>query len=378
MQESITLQLAKDLIACPSITPLEAGCFALLKNVLTPLGFACESLPFAEVNNLWCTYGSTGPLFVFAGHVDVVPTGPLEAWHSHPFIPTIRDGHLFGRGAADMKGSLAAMISATTQFIQSHKNFPGRIGFLLTSDEEGPGINGTKKVMEYLQAKNVIIDYCIVGEPTCVERLGDMLKIGRRGSYHGFLKIMGKQGHVAYPDLASNPIHLSLQALHKLTQIVWDNATQDFQASTFQISNIKAGTGATNVIPGYLECAFNLRYSTALTVPSIQQKITAILDKYALNYTIEWNLSGEPFLTKTCKLLEVTKSVISEITHITPRCTTDGGTSDARFIAPYGVDVLEFGPINKTIHSINECINIEDVEKLTLIYLNILKKLLQP
>ncbi|MDE0734031.1 MAG: succinyl-diaminopimelate desuccinylase [Gammaproteobacteria bacterium] len=373
------LDLAKLLIERPSITPNDAGCQELIGNHLGSLGFELEFLQFGEVTNLWASKGNEGPLFVFAGHTDVVPPGDLQDWANDPFIPTEVDGFLYGRGAADMKGSLAAMVVATEQFLSeqstSTEKSNYRIGFLITSDEEGAGIEGTKKVIETLQERGTKIDYCIIGEPSSVNSLGDTVKIGRRGSLSARLKVIGSLGHVAYPHLASNPIIKALPALNKIADISWDEGNESFPPSSFQISNINAGTGANNVIPGNMVVDFNIRFSTELTANEIKSKIEALLTSAAINYEIDWQLSGNPFLTENTNLREVVSNSIFAVTGLTTDQSTSGGTSDGRFIAPTGAEVVELGPCNATIHKVDECVRISDLDKLTSIYKNILENI---
>lgn len=370
------IHLAKQLIAKPSITPNDAGCQDLLIEHLIPLGFKVEKLKFGNVENFWAKRGNSSPVFVFAGHTDVVPPGPLERWDFPPFTPEIRDGKLFGRGAADMKGSLAAMIIACENFIKKYPDHSGSIAFLITSDEEGQAIDGTAKVVEYLQNQHEKIDYCLIGEASSEQQLGDTIKIGRRGSLHGKLIIEGKQGHVAYPQKADNPIHKAAAALAALAATHWDAGNEQFPPTTFQISNIHGGTGADNVIPGELEILFNFRYSTASTAEELQQNVLNILDRHALRYRIEWRISGKPFLTASKELINAATQAISEIAKIQPKLSTSGGTSDGRFIATTGCQVIEIGPNNSSIHQINEHVDIEELEKLSLIYAKILEILL--
>jgi len=373
---SATLDLAKDLIGRASVTPEDAGCQQLMRARLEAIGFRCEDLPFGEVTNFWARRGDAAPLLVFAGHTDVVPTGPLQQWQSDPFQPVVRDGLLYGRGAADMKGSLAAMVTACEAFVAQHPDHSGSIGFLITSDEEGPSVNGTVKVVEQLQARGEQIDLCLVGEPSSRECLGDVIKNGRRGSLNGKLTVRGKQGHVAYPHLAVNPIHLAAPALAELVAIEWDNGNAFFPPTSFQISNIQAGTGAENVVPGELQVMFNLRYSTELDETTIRQRVHALLDRHALDYTLDWRLSGQPFLTPTGELVAAAREAIRELTGIDTELSTSGGTSDGRFIAPTGAQVLELGPLNATIHQVNECVAVDDLDRLSDIYRRILEKLL--
>lgn len=372
---SATLKLTEELIRCASVTPDDAGCQTIIAKRLTELGFHIEPMRFGEVDNLWARYGTQAPLLVFAGHTDVVPPGPLEAWTSDPFIPVVRQECLYGRGAADMKSGLAAMIIAAERFITENPSFPGSIGFLITSDEEGPSINGTRKVMETLTALNEKIDYCIIGEASSNHLLGDQIRVGRRGSMGGKLTVFGKQGHVAFPQLANNPIHAVAKALADLTSEVWDQGNEFFPATSFQISNIHSGTGALNVIPGILEIHFNFRFSTAVTPTELQTRVTKILEHYELQFELQWDLSAQPFLTKKAKLVSATQSAIKEITGLNTKLSTGGGTSDGRFIAPTGAEVIELGPINASVHQVNEHVKIADLEKLTLIYQGIIARL---
>jgi len=369
---SETLKLVQQLIKCPSITPDDAGCQSILIERLKKIGFEVKNLPFGEVSNFWAKRGNQGPLLVFIGHTDVVPTGPVEKWTSPPFQPEIKDGYLYGRGSADMKGSLAAMLVACENFIAKHPEHAGSIAWLITSDEEGPSIDGTAKVVEWLKSQNKTIDYCLVGEPTCETQLGDTVKIGRRGTLSGHLIIYGKQGHIAYPYLADNPIHKAVPALNELVSVIWDEGYEFFQATSFQMSNIHSGTGAGNVIPGELEVKFNFRYSPAVTAEQLQQKVISTLDKHQLRYELTWQHSGKPFLTQRGKLVDTCLDAIKSVTNTTPTLSTSGGTSDGRFIAPLGAQIVEFGPCNKTIHHINECVLVEDLDKLTAIYERVL------
>jgi succinyl-diaminopimelate desuccinylase len=373
---SPALDLAVELLRRPSVTPDDAGCQQIICDRLRPLGFDCESLPFGEVTNLWARRGKAAPLFAFAGHTDVVPTGPLEQWDSDPFQPEIRDGMLYARGAADMKSSIACFIIACEQFIDEHPQHRGSIAFLITSDEEGPAKNGTVKVIETLQARNERIDWCLVGEPSSTETLGDVVKNGRRGSLGARLTILGRQGHVAYPQLADNPVHRAAPFLAELVAIEWDRGNEFFPPTTLQISNIHAGTGAGNVIPGELVIDFNLRFSTALTPDSIRQRIDTLLQRHRLDYRIEWHLSGLPFITETGPLLEAARQAIRAVQGIETEMSTAGGTSDGRFIAPTGTQVLELGPVNASIHQINEHVRVDDLDALTRIYRKMLENLL--
>lgn len=373
---SNTLELAKALIAKASVTPDDAGCQAMLAERLKALGFVIEPLRFGEVDNLWARRGNQAPLFVFAGHTDVVPTGPETEWQSPPFTPAIKEGKLYGRGAADMKSSLAAMITACERFLMQHPDHAGSIGFLITSDEEGPAIDGTVKVIETLQQRNEQIDWCLVGEPSSTDKVGDVIKNGRRGSLNAKLTIQGMQGHVAYPYLAQNPVHQFAPAMQELASIEWDQGNDHFPPTTFQISNIRAGTGATNVIPGELEVLFNFRFSTEVTEEELRHRVEAILDKHGLDYHIEWSLSGQPFLTVEGELIDAVQSAIESVTGYATKLSTAGGTSDGRFIAPTGAQVVELGPINATIHKINECVDIAELDTLSEIYEQVLINLL--
>lgn len=365
-----------DLLSRASVTPLDEGCQELMASRLTPLGFNIESMVFEDTTNMWARKGNSGPLFCFAGHTDVVPVGNLDKWDNPPFSPKLIDGMLHGRGAADMKGSLAAMVIATERFVTQYPDHKGSIAFLITSDEEGPFINGTTRVIDTLEARNEKIQYCIVGEPSSTTHLGDIVKNGRRGSLTGDLIIHGKQGHVAYPHLAVNPIHLAAPALDELSKTVWDNGNDYFPPTSFQISNINGGTGAGNVIPGELHVQFNLRYSTELTFEKIIAKVTQILATHQLDYAIDWTYNGLPFLTDHGNLLTSVKESIKEITGLTTDPQTSGGTSDGRFIAPTGAELVELGPVNATIHQVNECVKFSDLEQLTDVYQRILEKLL--
>ena len=370
---SPTLQLAFDLISRPSITPEDAGCLDLLGQRLEKLGFKLERLKFGEVENLWARRGDQGPLLCFAGHTDVVPPGPEERWQTSPFQPEIdADGYLRGRGAADMKGSLAAIVTALENFLAQHPDPPGSLALLLTSDEEGPAVNGTVKVIEHLEARNEKIDWCLVGEPSSSERLGDVIKNGRRGSLGARLLVKGKQGHVAYPHLAANPIHLAAPALAELTAETWDTGNEFFPATSLQISNINGGTGATNVIPGELEVIFNFRFSTQVTAEELQERTEALLKRHQLNYELEWTLSGQPFLTAEGRLVEATQQALLEVTGQPGQLSTSGGTSDGRFIAPTGAQVVELGPINATIHQVNERVKADDLNQLSQVYQQLL------
>lgn len=375
--DSVTLQLAKQLMARPSVTPEDAGCQDLMIERLHKAGFNIQKLRFDDVDNFWAVHGEQGPILCFAGHTDVVPTGPAAQWQHPPFEPIVEDGILYGRGAADMKGSLAAMITACERFVTEHPDHQGRIAYLITSDEEGIAINGTVKVVEWLESNNEKINWCIVGEPSSSNTVGDVIKNGRRGSLGGNLTIKGHQGHVAYPQLASNPIHNVAPALVELIATEWDRGNEFFPATSFQISNINSGTGATNVIPGEAEIVFNFRFSTELTDADLRERTEAILNKHQLDYSLEWRLNGEPFLTSKGDLIDATVAAIHEVTGLDAELSTAGGTSDGRFIAPTGSQLLELGPVNATIHKVDECIKADDLDTLSQIYEGILKKLLQ-
>lgn len=371
-----TLALAQALISQPSVTPDDKNCQQILIERLEKLGFTIEKMRFGDVDNFWARRGTTAPVLCFAGHTDVVPTGPLDQWKSDPFTPTIHDGHLYGRGAADMKTSLAAFITAIEAFVAEHADHQGSLALLITSDEEGIAINGTVKVVEALKARNEHIDYCVVGEPTCTKQLGDTIKNGRRGSLSGNLTIKGVQGHIAYPHLAKNPIHLAAPAIAELAKNVWDEGNEYFPPTTWHISNIAAGTGATNVIPGEICMQFNFRFSTASTVESLKARVHEILDQYDFEYTLEWSLSGKPFLTEKAKLAHAMIDAIKTHTNIEPELSTSGGTSDGRFIADICKQVVEFGPCNATIHKLNEHIAVKDIEPLSKIYQTAMQNLL--
>ena len=374
---SKTIELAKDLISRESISPNDAGCQVVLTERLSKSDFTVENLKFGNVDNFWATHGNTDPVMVFAGHTDVVPAGDENNWLTKPFIPTIKDGLLYGRGAADMKGGLAAMTVAAERFVSDFPHHKGTLGFLITSDEEGPAIDGTVKVARYLKESKQRVDYCIVGEPSSTLKLGDTIKNGRRGSLNGCLAVIGKQGHIAYPHLAINPIHQVLPALNELCNENWDNGNEYFSSTSFQISNIYSGTGATNVTPGETEVLFNFRYSTENTFENLQERVHKILDKYNLDYKIDWGLPSIPFLTPSGDLATSCQSVIKEITGVESELSTSGGTSDGRFIAPIlGAQVLELGPVNATIHQANECVSVKDLDDLTDIYYQILKNIL--
>ena len=370
------VELAQQLIARRSITPDDAGCIDVLIGLLRPLGFECEKISAGGVDNLWARRGTARPLVCFAGHTDVVPTGPVEQWHSDPFTPTIKDGVLFGRGASDMKSSVAAFVAAIDAFVAAHPQHPGSIAVLFTSDEEGPAVDGTVRVVEALRERGEKMDYCIVGEPTAVSRLGDMIKNGRRGSLSGMLTVKGVQGHVAYPHLAKNPVHDVAAAIAELAQTEWDTGNEYFPPTTWQISNITAGTGANNVIPGTAHVRFNFRFSTASTLESLQTRVHGILDKHKVPYDLEWRYDGRPFLTKKGDLVDAIARAIKTVTGIDTELSTTGGTSDGRFIADICPQVVECGPTNATIHKINECIKVEEIEQLPQIYFRTLQNLL--
>jgi succinyl-diaminopimelate desuccinylase len=373
-----TLELARAMIARRSVTPEDGGCQAMMKARLAPLGFHFETIESADVVNLWARRGTARPLVCFAGHTDVVPTGPLDRWDSDPFLPTERDGKLYGRGAADMKSSLAAFVTAIEAFVAAHPDHPGSIALLITSDEEGIATDGTVKVVERLKARNEAMDFCIVGEPTSVDRVGDMIKNGRRGSLNGRLVVKGLQGHVAYPHLARNPVHLFAPALAELAAIEWDRGNEYFPATTWQVSNVRAGTGAANVVPGELEVHFNFRFSTESTSEGLQQRVKELLDRHGLDYEIEWSLSGQPFLTPRGKLVDAMLAAIRDVTGLDAEISTTGGTSDGRFIATMCPEVVEFGPVNASIHKLNEHIAVDAIPALHGVYLRALERLLLP
>ncbi len=373
---SPTRALAEALIRRASVTPKDEGCLELIEERLSPLGFRFERIEANGVSNLWARRGSTRPLLCFAGHTDVVPTGPIVEWESHPFDPVERDGYLYGRGAADMKTSLAAFVTAIETFVAAHPDHPGSIALLLTSDEEGVATHGTKIVVETLAARNEPMDFCVVGEPTSVNTLGDMIKNGRRGSLNALLRVIGVQGHVAYPQLARNPIHLIAPALAELTAIEWDSGDEYFPPTSFQISNIHSGTGATNIVPGSLEMRFNFRFSPASPAEMLKQRVHRVLDAHHLNYEIDWQLSGNPFLTPRGKLVDAIEGAIEAATGIKPELSTTGGTSDGRFIATHCPEVVEFGPVNASIHKVNERIAVSAIEPLSVAYRGIIERLL--
>ncbi len=370
------LELTKDLIARKSVTPLDEGCQEMMAEHLGALGFNNESMVFEDTTNLWSRRGTEHPVFCFAGHTDVVPSGPESKWHTPPFEPTVKKGVLYGRGAADMKGSLAAMMVATEQFVQDYPDHHGSIAFLITSDEEGPFINGTTRVIDTLEARNEKIDWCIVGEPSSTNVVGDVVKNGRRGSITGDLFVHGKQGHVAYPEHVKNPIHLAAPALAELSSEVWDHGNEYFPPTSFQLSNVNSGTGATNVVPGELHAIFNLRYSTEINDQIIIDRVTAILDKHKLDYDLKWTFNGKPFITEPGKLLNSVIESVAETNGIVCQPSTSGGTSDGRFIAPTGAQVVELGPTNETIHQVNESVRVDALDHLTSMYYRTLVKLL--
>jgi len=372
---SKTLELAKDLISRQSNTPLDAGCQDLMISRLEPLGFKIERMRFGDVDNFYARRGTSGPLLVFAGHTDVVPTGPVDQWHTPPFEPTIKDGMLYGRGAADMKTSCAAFITAIEDFVAAHPNHPGSIGLLITSDEEGVAVDGTVKVVEALKARGEHFDYCIVGEPTSNKVVGDMIKNGRRGSLSGKLIVKGVQGHIAYPHLVKNPIHMVAPAIKDMVDTVWDNGNEYFPPTSWQISNMNGGTGATNVVPGEVTILFNFRFSTASTEQSLKDRVYAILDKHLLEYDLEWEYSP-PYITPRGNLVEAISEAIQQSYGVSPELSTTGGTSDGRFIADICKQVIEFGPLNATIHKLNECVAVADIEPLKDTYRITLEKLL--
>jgi succinyl-diaminopimelate desuccinylase len=373
---SATLDLTMDLIARNSVTPADEGCQEVMATRLERCGFRIERLRYGSVDNLWAQRGQGTPVLCFAGHTDVVPTGPLHEWQSNPFEPAIRDGVLYGRGAADMKSGLAAMLTATEAFVAERPEHNGTIAFLITSDEEGPSVDGTKRVVETLMERKERIDWCIVGEPSSEQQTGDMLKIGRRGSLSGRLTVHGVQGHIAYPQLAENPVHTLAPALAELTARVWDNGNEHFQPTTFQVSNLNAGTGAPNVIPGELKARFNLRYSPVQKLETLKGTVEEILRRHKVRYTLDWHLSGEPFYTPPGKLLKGVSSAVAKVSGQTPRFSTGGGTSDGRFIAQMGAEVVELGVPNATIHKVNECVRVADIDTLHVMYLQVLRNLL--
>ncbi len=375
-QRQRVLRYAQALMARPSVTPEDAGCQTWMAERLQQIGFTVTPLPAGGVENFWAIRGESGPIFCFAGHTDVVPPGPREAWATDPFTPELRDGVLYGRGAADMKGSLAAMLVAVEDFVGAHPRHPGRIAFLITSDEEGVATHGTRHVVDYLAARQIRPDYCLVGEPSSAERLGDVVKNGRRGSLNARLRILGQQGHVAYPELADNPIHRALRPLTELVEKEWDDGYPDFPPTRLQISNIHAGTGVTNVIPGQLELQFNFRFSPASSLESLQKAVVDLLDRHGLRYELDWQFSGPPFYTPPGKLVVATQRVLQRRLGREAQLSTGGGTSDGRFIAQLGGEVLELGPRNATIHKVNECVELAELEDLAVIYQGLLEELL--
>ncbi|MGY8565013.1 succinyl-diaminopimelate desuccinylase [Paracidovorax citrulli] len=368
--------LTCDLIARPSVTPEDAGCQALLATRLQQAGFSCEHLRLGEVDNLWATHGQGAPVLVLLGHTDVVPSGPVEAWTSAPFDPQIRDGVLYGRGAADMKGSVAAFVVAAEQFVAAHPDHPGTLAVLLTSDEEGDAIDGVRRVADLFRERGQAIDWCITGEPSSTAVLGDLLRVGRRGSLSATLTVQGVQGHVAYPHKARNPIHLAAGALAELTAREWDDGYESFPPTSLQVSNIHAGTGANNVIPGELQVLFNLRYNPHWNAPALEQEIAALLDRHGLEYRLKWHRSGEPFYTPEGTLRRVAREVLGEFAGTAPEESTGGGTSDARFIAPLGAQCIEVGPVNASIHQVDENVSVADLQKLPELYRRLIERLL--
>jgi succinyl-diaminopimelate desuccinylase len=375
---SRTVQLTEELIGRASVSPTDGGCQALMIERLRAIGFTVESLRFGPVDNFWAKRGTVGPVFCFAGHTDVVPSGPVEEWHTDPFVPVIRDGVLYGRGAADMKSGLAAMLTACEEFVGHHPSHRGSIAFLITSDEEGPSVDGTRRVVDVLRERGEAIDWCLVGEPSSEIELGDTVKIGRRGSLSGRLTVHGVQGHIAYPQFADHPVHAVAPALAELASRIWDQGNEHFQPTTFQVSNISAGTGAPNVIPGELKARFNLRFSTVQTVDSLKATVEGILQKHKVNHSLEWFISGYPFLTAPGQLSEAVSRAVREQLHRTPKLSTGGGTSDGRFIAPMGAQVIELGVVNQTIHKVNECVRVADIDRLHDVYRRTLEILLAP
>lgn len=373
---SQTIELTHALLARRSVTPADEGCQQIMTARLAAAGFSIESHHFGPVANFWARRGTVAPVLCFAGHTDVVPTGPLEQWHSDPFAPQIRDGILYGRGAADMKSGLAAMITATEEFVAAHPQHRGSIAFLITSDEEGPSVDGTRRVAELLRARGERLDWCVVGEPSSEVTVGDTIKVGRRGSLSGRLTVHGVQGHVAYPQLAENPVHSLAPALAELTRREWDQGTEHFQPTTFQVSNLNAGTGAPNVIPGELKARFNLRYSPVQTLEKLKATVEEILRRHAVRYTLEWFVSGEPFYTPPGLLSEAVSAAVAQVTGVRPKLSTGGGTSDGRFLAPLGAQVVELGVVNASIHKVNESVRVADVDALHRMYLNVLRQLL--
>ena len=375
---SPTLELTRALMSRASVSPTDAGCQALMAERLQAIGFTVENLRFGPVDNFWAKRGTGAPVFCFAGHTDVVPTGPIDDWRTDPFLPVIDNGMLYGRGAADMKSGLAAMLTASEAFVARYPDHRGTLAFLITSDEEGPSVDGTRRVVDVLRERRETIDWCLVGEPSSEKSLGDTIKIGRRGSLSGRLTVHGVQGHIAYPQFADNPVHALAPALAELTTHEWDRGNEHFQPTTFQVSNISAGTGAPNVIPGELKARFNLRFSTEQTVEKLQATVEGIFRKHRVNYSLEWFISGYPFLTAAGELSKAAMRAVQEQLNVTPKLSTGGGTSDGRFIAPMGAQVIELGVINETIHKVNECVRVEDIDHLHRIYLRTLELLLAP
>jgi succinyl-diaminopimelate desuccinylase len=373
---SDVLALTRDLIARPSVTPDDAGCQALISARLAQAGFRCEQIDFGEVKNLWATHGEGGEVLCFLGHTDVVPPGPREAWASDPFVPTVREGFLYGRGAADMKGSVAAFVLALEQFVAAHPGHPGTIALLLTSDEEGDAIDGVRRVADHFRGTGQRIDFCVTGEPSSKQRLGDLLRVGRRGTLSGTLTVLGIQGHVAYPEKARNPIHQAMPALQELCARRWDEGYPEFPASSFQVSNIHAGTGANNVIPGQCEVLFNFRYNPGWQAVALEREVEAVLDRHGLDYDLRWHRGGEPFRTGEGRLRAAAREVMRELCGALPEENTGGGTSDARFIAPLGAEVVELGPINASIHKVDERVALAELERLPTLYRAIAERLL--
>jgi len=373
---SKTLELTQALISRASVSPADGGCQPIMIERLEAIGFKVESLRFGPVENFWAKRGRGGPVFCFAGHTDVVPSGPIDDWRTDPFLPVIENGMLYGRGAADMKSGLAAMLTASEEFVERYPDHQGTIAFLITSDEEGPSVDGTRRVVEVLRERQETIDWCLVGEPSSEKSLGDTIKIGRRGSLSGRLTVHGVQGHIAYPQFANNPVHAVAPALAELTSRIWDQGNDHFQPTTFQISNISAGTGAPNVIPGELKARFNLRFSTEQTIDALKATVEGILRKHEVNFSLEWFVSGHPFLTAAGRLSDAAMRAVQEQLGIASKLSTGGGTSDGRFIAPMGAQVIELGVVNESIHKVNECVRVEDIDRLRQIYFRTLELLL--
>jgi succinyl-diaminopimelate desuccinylase len=373
---SETLDLTENLLRRRSVTPADEGCQQLMTERLAAAGFHIEWLPFGSVQNFWARRGAAAPLFCFAGHTDVVPTGPLEEWRGDPFVPAVHDGMLYGRGAADMKSGLAAMLTATEDFVRRHPQHRGSIAFLITSDEEGPSVDGTRRVVQRLAERGERIDWCVMGEPSSERTVGDTIKVGRRGSLSARLTVHGVQGHVAYPHLAENPVHTLAPALAELTSRTWDQGTEHFQPTTFQVSNLSAGTGAPNVIPGELKARFNLRYSPVQTLAGLKATVEDILRRHGVRHTLEWYVSGEPFYTPPGRLCAAVADAVAQVTGTAPQLSTGGGTSDGRFIAPLGAEVVELGVVNASIHKVNECVRVADIDALHTMYVNVLRNLL--